>query len=258
MLNTDHIERHQSAAGTASLRHGWLLGKRQLLELAGFWLAFVAIGWGIGELLVRPDSRNGIVRVDNDVATWFVDRRTTSLDSLSHAGSMLSDTMVKIVVTSAAVGFILAAWRRWLEPSIVACALILEAAAFISITWLVGRPRPDVARLEGSPVDSSFPSGHVAAAAAYAAIAVVVSWHFRRRLVSALMYVVVAAIVAVVAWARLYRGMHHLSDVIAGVLLGAASVQAVVYVLVRAHRTTFSNSDDPTTTSGSIEAGARG
>ncbi len=37
-----------------------------------------------------------------------------------------------------------------------------------------------------------------------------------------------------VAVARLYRGMHFLTDVVFGALLGAASVSATVFVLRRA------------------------
>ena len=53
----------------------------------------------------------------------------------------------------------LVVWRRWLEPLVVAVPLIVEAAAFITITFIVRRPRPDVPRLEGSPVDSIVPVG---------------------------------------------------------------------------------------------------
>ena len=102
----------------------------------------------------------------------------------------------------------------------IALPLIIEASSFIIVTWLVGRPRPDVPRLEDSPVASSWPSGHTAAAAAYGAIAVVIWWRVDNRVVRVVSVVVVATVVVIVGWARTYAGMHHLSDVIAGAMLG--------------------------------------
>ena len=43
--------------------------------------------------------------------------------------------------------------------------------------------------------------------------------------------VVVVAVVVIVGWARTYAGMHHLSDVIAGAILGLVAVFAVWRVL---------------------------
>jgi undecaprenyl-diphosphatase len=110
-------------------------------------------------------------------------------------------------------------------------SLILEAASFITVTWLVGRPRPDVPRLEGSPVDSSFPSGHAAAAAAYGALVVIVFRHTDRRWVRLSVVAICVAIPAIVGLSRMYRGMHYLSDVLAGVVLGVVSVAITSAIL---------------------------
>jgi undecaprenyl-diphosphatase len=127
----------------------------------------------------------------------------------------------------------LVAWRRWFEPMVMVLSLVIEAAAFIVVTTIVGRQRPDVARLDGSPVGSSFPSGHTAAAAAYLAIVAIVFWHTRKRWARWLVAAVTALVPVVVALARIYRGMHFLSDTIAGAVLGTGSVVLTVLVLGR-------------------------
>ena len=83
---------------------------------------------------------------------------------------------------------------------------------------------PDVERLLESTINSSYPSGHVAAATVYAAVAVIVFRHTSNRLARTMAVLVVTAIVLSVAWARLYQGMHFLSDVVAGIVLGATSL----------------------------------
>ncbi len=204
------------------------------VELLAAYILLTACWVGLGFLVTGPLAGTAVADVDNDVATWLVDQRTPMLNDWSHMGGNLAETLVKIIVTAVIAGIMLLVWRSWREPFIVAAALVLEASVFITTTWIVSRPRPNVERLDSSPVDSSFPSGHVAAAVAYGAIAVVVFQRVRNRIARVIVVVVVVAVPIIVAWARMYRGMHYLTDVIAGALLGAASVIAVVVVVRRA------------------------
>jgi undecaprenyl-diphosphatase len=185
-------------------------------------------------VIVHRADNTAIVRTDQRVANWFVPRRTPTLNDWSLVGSYLAETVTKIIVTAIVVVVLLWIVKRWLEPLVVAVSLILEAMVFITVTWIVKRPRPAVEALDTSPVHSSFPSGHTAAAACYAAIAVVVFWHTRKLWIRALAVVVTLAIPIIVGVARMYRGMHYLTDVIAGALLGAASVVVVTLILCRA------------------------
>ncbi|MGZ4761133.1 MAG: phosphatase PAP2 family protein, partial [Ilumatobacteraceae bacterium] len=98
---------------------------------------------------------------------------------------------------------------------------------------LVGRPRPNVARLETSAVGSSYPSGHMGAAVVYSGIIVVVFWHTRRHWVRVIAAAVGTLIPLFVGFSRIYRGMHFLSDVVFGALLGGACVISTVVVLRR-------------------------
>ncbi len=219
---------------TTRLRDTWLVRRSEALALGAFYVAFTAIWFVVGWLLTHPLKNSWIVHTDQSVSEWFVRQRTPGLNSLSFVGSMLSDSVVKIVVTAIVAIVTLIVWKRWLEPLMVTVALILEALCFITITTLVNRPRPDVPRLDTSPVGSSYPSGHTGAAVAYSAIVVVIFWHTRRRWVRALAAAFAVILPVCVALSRLYRGMHFLTDVFFGALLGAASVTATAFVLRRA------------------------
>jgi membrane-associated phospholipid phosphatase len=215
------------------LRDTWVLRKRELATLGIIYVAFSAAWFAVGWLLTHPLKNSFIVRNDESIARWF-EKRQGRFNSLSFVGSMLSDTVVKIVVTAVVAIVMLIVWKRWLEPLIVVVALILEALTFITVTTLVGRPRPDVHHLDTSPVGSSYPSGHTGAAVAYSAIVVVLLWHTRRRWIRVLEIAIVAILPVCVGLARMYRGMHFFTDVIFGALLGGASVFATVTVLTRA------------------------
>ena len=223
-----------AAADRPPLRDTWPLRRADVVVFVALFAGLTAVWTGIGLLLTGPLENSALVRADQDVAEWFVDRRTPMRDDWATAGALLADTFVKIIVTALIAGLMLAIWRNWREPLMVAIPLVLEASVFITVTWLVGRPRPDVPRLEDSPVASSFPSGHTAAAAAYSAVAVVVFWRFRSVWIRAAVVLVVVAIPIIVGVSRTYAGMHFLTDVVAGVLLGLASV-LVVWIVLR-HR----------------------
>ncbi|HQZ33992.1 MAG TPA: phosphatase PAP2 family protein [Ilumatobacteraceae bacterium] len=195
------------------------------------WAALTLVWIGLGELIVGPLENSAVVRTDNRIARWMVDHRTPRWDRLSSWGSFLAETVTKVVVTALLALVLLKVWRRWVEPLLLAVSLLVEAAAFIVVTTVVGRQRPDVVRLDNSPVNSSFPSGHCAAAAAYAAIAIIVFCHTRKVWARVLIATVTALVPVVVALSRMYRGMHFLSDTIAGTLLGCGAVLLTYVVL---------------------------
>jgi len=218
------------------LRDTWLIHKHEAAVLGLLYVTMTAVWFTFGWLLTHPLKNSAIVHRDQSISEWFVPKRTPRLNSLSFIGSMMSDTFVKIIVTAIIAIVMLIIWKRWLEPLMVVVPLVLEALTFITVTWLVGRPRPDVPHLDTSPVGSSYPSGHTGAAVAYSAIVVVIFWHTRRTWIRALVVTIGALVPILVGLARMYRGMHFLTDVIFGALLGGTSVIVSTIVLRNAAR----------------------
>ncbi|MEP6299748.1 MAG: phosphatase PAP2 family protein, partial [Ilumatobacter sp.] len=171
------------------------------------------------------------VGTDEDIAQDLADGRTPLQNDLAHWGAFIADTPVKIGLSVVIAGLFLWRLRRWREAVMIGLPLIFEATAFIITTYIVKRPRPDVERLLDSPVNSSFPSGHVAAATVYAALVVIVFWHVRSGVVRAVAVLLAAAAPVIVAWARMYQGMHYLTDVVAGMVLGVVSIAICARVL---------------------------
>ena len=94
---------------------------------------------------------------------------------------------------------------------------------FFFTTLAIDRERPAVKHMDESPPTSSFPSGHTSAAVAlYVGLAVVLATLAHRTWLKALCWLLILVPVAV-ALSRLYRGMHHPSDVSASFLNGGPS-----------------------------------
>jgi len=92
------------------------------------------------------------------------------------------------------------------------------------VKGLVGRPRPFVTLhhvhlLIGRPGSTAFPSSHATTAFAGATI---VSYCFPRAAVP------LYAVGAMVAFSRVYVGVHYPSDVIAGAVIGTAAALLVI------------------------------
>jgi membrane-associated phospholipid phosphatase len=122
---------------------------------------------------------------------------------------------------------LLALRHRVREAAFLVLALVLEITVFLSVTFVVARPRPDVPRLNSTPSTSSFPSGHTAAATVLCiGLVVIVACCTTKLFWRVLSGVVATLVVALVAFARVYRGLHHPTDVFVGVLFGLACLAA--------------------------------
>ena len=209
----------------------WPLERSDWLRLAIAFVAFVAVGVVVGEVLTNWSPLSEVVEFDQELAEDVADGRTPLKDDLAHWGAFIADTPVKIAISVVVAGFLLWRLRRWREAVLIGLPLIFEAGAYITTSYIVGRPRPDVERLLESPVATSFPSGHVAAAAVYGALGFVVLWHTRNVGARVLAVIVIVAAPLIVAWARVYQGMHFFSDVVAGIVLGFASVAVCRYIV---------------------------
>jgi len=206
-------------------------------------IVVVGVFAAIGFLMTDVLAPNPITRLDGDVVDRLASGRTAQRDDLAHWGALMASTEVKVVVTALFALGAMVAWRRWHETVFLAFTLIFEATVFIVVTFIVGRARPDVPRLEDSPVNSSYPSGHVAAATVYGAFVVIVFWHTSSRWIRSMSVAVFVAVVGAVAWSRMYQGMHFLSDVIAGIVLGLVSLGICLFVIGRPAETSARASD---------------
>lgn len=206
--------------------------RTDVMRLVGGYVLLTSVFVALGKLLERFP---GLLDADQRANERIAAQRTPTWDRWSWWGSEIAGTIPKIVATAIATSILFAVYRRWRDVVITVVSLGLEAAVFLTTTLIVKRPRPVGLRMETSPVDSSFPSGHTAAAAAYTAFAVVAFWHSRRAAVRIIAVALAIAAPIIVGLARFYRGMHHLTDVGAGAVLGLLSVAFVAW-MISSHR----------------------
>ncbi|WP_328759152.1 diacylglycerol kinase family protein [Streptomyces sp. NBC_00271] len=184
---------------------------------------------GFGLLITGPARDVWPLTVEDNVNEGFERIRTGPLTTLSHLGSEAGNTLTVIAITVLSCVALLLVPRlpMWRQAVFLAVAVSLQSLVFLAVTESVDRTRPDVHRLDASPPTSSYTSGHTGAATAlYAGLALLALSRVRRPWrwpLAGLLFLVPLAVGA----ARLYRGMHHPTDVIGGMANGALSLLIV-------------------------------
>lgn len=224
-----------SGHGSSGLRARWPLRARAAFELVATFILLAVAGLSVGWLLLGPLAGSAVAEWDRDIAVSIAESRTPTLDTLTDLGSAFSDT-VSIVVALAVLMLVMTlVWRRWRESLTLGVALGLEASVFLTVSSIIGRGRPPVEQLDPSPPTASFPSGHTGAAFAfYIGLAIIVYWTTHRWIPRAVAILVAALIPIAVAVSRMYRGMHYITDVLVGAVLGVACIIAAVLIVRRA------------------------
>jgi membrane-associated phospholipid phosphatase len=172
----------------------------------------------------------GIGGADNGLVRVLSHHRSSGLTDASLIGSIIAGGVVLPIVVGVCA-LVAALFKRWRLGAFLIFALALESGAYRATTLLVHRDRPDVHRLESLPVNASYPSGHTAAAiAVYGGLALLITSRISSLAPRVLIWLIAVAIPVYVAFARMYRGMHHPLDILGGVVIGIAALTAMVLV----------------------------
>ena len=172
----------------------------------------------------------GIGGADDSLVRTLSHHRASGLTDASLIGSIIAGGVVLPIVVGVCA-LVAALFKRWRLGAFLVFALALESGAYRATTLLVHRDRPDVHRLESLPVNASYPSGHTAAAiAVYGGLALLITSRISSLAPRVLIWLIAVAIPVYVAFARMYRGMHHPLDILGGVVIGIAALTAMVLV----------------------------
>jgi undecaprenyl-diphosphatase len=184
-----------------------------LVGIAFIFLLFQFLG--VVESLLTSDP---IVAADLRTANLLATMRTPGLDRFFLFVTLLGKWPV-VLVYGITISGILTLWRRWVFLPGLWVGLIGASAS----TWLgkvvFHRQRPAVA--EYVEWSYSFPSGHAVISVVLYGFLVYLAWRFSkgwRLRVAAL--AAGAVVILAIGISRLYLGVHYLSDVWGGYLLG--------------------------------------
>ncbi len=197
-------------------------GARLTLRLGGaaVLLLVAAVLFGIvAEDVVTGDR---VTVLDVRIARWLRDRATPHLTTAMLFFTHLHSTLAIGIYSAVAAG-IMASRRQWRRVVTVLVCIGGGLALNVLMKHAFQRGRPVLEEPLLTLSTYSFPSGHVVGSTlAYGLLVVFVFRRSRSLPLRALALVGAGMAIALVAFTRLYLGVHYLSDVIAGFLEGVA------------------------------------
>src|SRR5215207_7052494 len=171
----------------------------------------------------------GIGSADESAIASIVADRTPFLTDASSVGSAVGGAPVLPILVGL-IAIVCAVLRRWRIAAFAVFVLVVESATYRVTSWVVPRDRPHVQLLEDLPADASYPSGHTAASiAVYAGLVLLLTSRFPTRALRISAWVVAIVIPVLVAFARMYRGMHHPLDTAGGLVVGIGALLVLLF-----------------------------
>jgi undecaprenyl-diphosphatase len=167
-----------------------------------------------------------VLGLDRQIDRWVVHHRTEPFDTLFVWLSRAGSSGLVWVVISIVVGIV---WRRYALFGMTLLTVLVADTSNYLLKDVFDRQRPSARYAEPDPLlhppsSHSFPSGH--AATSFACATVIGASVPKLR-------VPLYVLAALIAWSRVYVGVHYPADVLAGALYGLAVGLVLVRVLPR-------------------------
>jgi membrane-associated phospholipid phosphatase len=223
--SSDQVKARESTDRASGYR---AVGILLLVQLA----VVVALADGFTEVLDDVLEGDGIAGIDRPAAEWLGNHRdawlTTALLVVTAVGGPAGLAVLTVLISS-----LVAFWRRsWLPVILALVGAIGILLVVLTAKVLVVRERPPIPFAVITEKGYSFPSGHAAGTAVVVSLS---AWLLTRYLVTrwipqVVVWTVAIGLIGAVGLSRIYLGVHYVSDVVGGWLLGAAWAGAVALV----------------------------
>ena len=188
------------------------------------WACVLAVLVLLGLLLTNGLERVWPLTVEDDASRELEDARTATGNDVTFLISEAGNTITIVALCALLAGLLRWQLHRWREAILLVSCCVGQSVVFLFTTMLIDRERPDVEKLDESPPTSSFPSGHTGASLAlYLTTALIVHRDCSQRRVRRVLVGLLVLVPILVGLARMYRGMHHPSDIV-GSLVNAGLV----------------------------------
>ena len=157
---------------------------------------------------------------------------TVIMKFFSFVGSTLMLTILTAVV------IVVFASRRWgREAKLFAITMIGGALLNVTLKLTFKRSRPIPFFDPWPPETYSFPSGHsLMSACFFGALAAILNARIKRKRVRAIVWLLATLMFLAIGFSRIYLGVHHTTDVIAGFAAALIWIQVVRFVEMQLKR----------------------
>jgi undecaprenyl-diphosphatase len=158
-------------------------------------------------------------------------RRTPAWNNAALAITALGNTLT-LAVLVVWVAILLLGWGQRAAAGVLVVAFVGGRLLTEALKAGIGRPRPEVVDWLAHVTSLALPSAHaMSSTTVYAALAYLCARAWRARAPRIGVWALAALTILAVSASRVYLGVHYPSDVVAGILAGAAWTAAALFAL---------------------------
>jgi membrane-associated phospholipid phosphatase len=221
---------------------------RILVRLTAAGAALLAVMLLLGVWLTHSLMHGWVGRTDDAIERQLLAGRTPFWNTITNIGTQFAEPInVEVALVLLVIGLAVKT-RNWIAPTFLAVTVGIESGIYFVTSTLDPRPRPSIPRLGIADPVASYPSGHAAASLClYGGLAVLAWLMTDKRWLQWTLTALAVIVPPAVGLCRMYRGYHHLSDIVAGGLLGAIWLTATTRLLLvpALERRAAQDADDP-------------
>lgn len=203
------------------------------VAVAGLAAGLIVVGAaavGFTDLLDDVLEGEGIAAFDEPVAAWLAAHREVWLTRVLLVATRIGEVDAQTAWLTMVCALAALRARSWLPVLVGVAGGGGIGLVIVLAKHLVGRPRPGLPFALIPAPGFSFPSGHATGAAAVGMLSawMLCRWVLRRWAVQVAVWAAVITIVTLIGFSRPYLGVHFLTDVLAGWLLGVGWAVTVI------------------------------
>lgn len=196
-----------------------------LMGLAAAVATLVFFGWLTDEVL-EGDSRQFDETTRAAVHQFATPTLTTIMRGISFLGS------TRFLTVASGIVILIFALRKWGREAKLFLLTMLGAALLnttLKLAFKRARPEPFFDLLP--PPTYSFPSGHsLASCCFFGALAAILSARIKKKRLRAILWTIATVMFLSIGLSRIYLGVHHTTDVIAGFAAAFIWIMVVRFV----------------------------
>lgn len=198
------------------------MNKKYLKISFVFLLAFFIVGF------LYIIGKEALVNLDQIVLIKLADLRTRPLNYIMNIITKMANTISIIIIVTSNCFMLFWRGNRTLALWYLALTLVSIVGLGLGLKLLIQRPRPDELFRVIEVASSSFPSGHsLSAVVVYGGLAYILGKFYVNK--KKIFLGLGLGLSLLIGFSRLYLGVHYLSDVIAGLALGAWALFLGIY-----------------------------
>ena len=177
-------------------------------------------------IIMKSSLHDKIILYDFQVVNFMSQINNTCLTFIFRIFTFLGDFYIPLLIIVCIFTFIKNKYYFY----ILTCGYVFSGVLTYFIKYIVLRPRP-LEALISIPSSYSFPSGHTMTSLVFYCLLCYLLTIKSSNKIKLISFIFATTIVCLIAYSRIYLGVHYFSDVLGGYLIGIPCLMMIINII---------------------------